>query len=127
MKIQKTVSTPVATLNNKQSSRLSLRAIVLALSVVFLAGQSQMAMAKDRDGRGRNDHAIITEEVKGGQLLNVKKIAEIAEKEIPGHITDIDLDHDYNILAYEVKLIDTSGVRRKLEINAKTGEIISRY
>ncbi|SET03341.1 PepSY domain-containing protein [Thorsellia anophelis] len=99
-----------------------LRTSLFTLGTLALFTQASMTYAIDYD-----EMPYVQSAIAAGEVLSINEIATIANKAIPGHISGIELDYEYNILAYEVKIITPNGAKRKLDINAKTGEILSRF
>lgn len=116
---------------NQTLTNNSIRSFIVASAIGFIVLQSTQVFADDRHDRRDRDNkpeiVALKSAIQAGELLNIKDVADLATKAVPGHITSIELDHEHNVTAYEIKILDTNGTRRKLEINAKTGEILSTY
>ena len=56
--------------------------------------------------------------------LPEEQIIAIALAEVPGEVTEVELERDDGVLAYEVELIAADGTEMEVMINAETGEII---
>lgn len=98
------------------------RRTLFSLGAVLLLSQASISYAIDHD-----EMPYIQSAIAAGEVLTVNQVADIANKAVAGHITGIELDYEYHILAYEVKIIEPNGRKRRIDINAKTGEILSRF
>lgn len=58
-----------------------------------------------------------------GARISLEEAKEIALKEVPGRIEEIELDEDDGLLIYEVE-IETKNGEAEVEVNAHTGEIV---
>lgn len=70
----------------------------------------------DPEDRARADEA----------KLSITEALQIAEKEVGGNVTEIDLDRVHGELIYEVEVETKSGKEYDLDIDAKTGDIIRK-
>jgi len=60
-----------------------------------------------------------------GEAISTEKVVEIATKAHPGTVTDLELDRDVGRLVYEVEVRDEKFREWDLEIDAKTGQILT--
>jgi len=59
-----------------------------------------------------------------GEALPEARVVEIVGKARPGEISELELDRDFGRLVYEVEVRDSQGQEWKLELDAKTGEVL---
>ncbi|MFD1386312.1 PepSY domain-containing protein [Oceanobacillus oncorhynchi subsp. oncorhynchi] len=57
-------------------------------------------------------------------VISHEEAMEIAKKEFPGEVTDLEMDSDDDILVYEIEIINGED-EATIEINAYTGNIVS--
>lgn len=60
-----------------------------------------------------------------GEAIPTAKVVEIVTKARPGAVTDLELDRDFGRLVYEVEVRDEQFREWDLEIDAKTGEVLT--
>ncbi len=61
-----------------------------------------------------------------GEAISTEKVVEVATKARPGTVTDIELDRDFGRVVYEVEVRDEQFREWDLEIDAKSGEILTQ-
>ncbi|MGH8472867.1 MAG: PepSY domain-containing protein [Gammaproteobacteria bacterium] len=61
-----------------------------------------------------------------GEAISTEKVVEVATKARPGTVTDLELDRDFGRLVYEVEVRDEQFREWDLEIDAKSGEILTQ-
>ena len=64
--------------------------------------------------------------VQAGQVLPLKTLLERLERDHPGQVLDVELEHDDGRWIYEIRLLQPGGRRVKLELDAATGEVLRR-
>ena len=76
-------------------------------------------------GRGRHgDHDEALTAVETRQALPLTRIFQIARTAVPGEIVEVELDREHGRLIYEVEVLTSSGRVRKVEIDARTGDVL---
>lgn len=109
--------------------RRALGAALLAL----LAGAAPFAHAGDHDhhrGNDRNTSSCKREQdcareaLLKGEIRPLTEVLKAVREKVPGDIIEIELDREDGIWVYEVKVLPPSGRRKKLEIDARTLEIM---
>ena len=78
------------------------------------------AIASDKD------HDRARDAVKAGQVMPLRAVLERLEREHPGQVLEVELEDDNGRWLYEIKLLQAGGQRIKLELDAKTGEVLRR-
>ncbi len=61
-----------------------------------------------------------------GEILSLEKILSINEKQIEGHILEVELERENGTLIYELEILDSKGRVWELKIDATNGQIIKR-
>ena len=64
--------------------------------------------------------------VQAGQVLPLKTVLERLERDHPGQVLEVELEHDDGRWVYEVKLLQAGGRLVKLEVDAGSGEVLKR-
>jgi len=72
-----------------------------------------------------HDYQQIYKALNSGELQPLQATLDKALEKYPGQPTQIELDRDDGEYEYEIKILRDNGTAVELEIDAKTGEIIS--
>ena len=56
--------------------------------------------------------------------ISLQKAVDIAIAKVPGKAYEVELEKEDGRAVYEVKIIDTSNEKRKVHVDAKTGDIL---
>lgn len=64
--------------------------------------------------------------VQAGQVLPLKTVLERLERDHPGQVLEVELEHDDGRWVYEIKLLQPGGRLLKLELDAATGTVLRR-
>ncbi|MDI1246215.1 MAG: PepSY domain-containing protein [Rhodoferax sp.] len=109
--------------NQAKASARPWRAQLLVLCAVALMGVSGM-------GRAESDHDRARQALEAGAVLPLGTILERIGRDNPGQVLDVELDLEKHggleRWIYEIKLLRTGGALVKLEVDARTGSVISR-
>jgi len=77
-----------------------------------------------------SDHDRARQALQAGDILPLVVILERLEREQAGKVLDVELDREKDNgvehWVYKIKMLTTSGTRLKLQVDAKSGELISR-
>lgn len=77
-----------------------------------------MAQASDKD------HERARQAVQAGQVLSLPVVLEKLDATHPGQVLEVELEREDNGWIYEIKLLQRDGQLVKLELDAKTGEVL---
>ena len=91
------------------------------LCAVASIGMTVVALAAENE-QGRID---IESAMKSGEILPLDEIIQRAKSQISGRVTEIELGYDQNRYVYEIDVMDESGVKTELKLDAKTAELLS--
>lgn len=97
------------------------RAAIALTALASLAAYSTAALADD----DAEDQARARAAVARGEALPVTRILEIAQREVPGQVIEVELEWDHDRLEYEVKVLTDAGRVREVEIDAANGRVLS--
>lgn len=92
----------------------------IALAALALAACALPAAA---DG-GRDDHERARAAVAAGEVLPWPALWERLQRHHPGRVLELELERDDGRWRYEVKLLQAGGQLLKLEVDARTGEVL---
>lgn len=100
--------------------RLACGALVLALTAA--AGVSH---GRDRDERDcKRDQDCARQAFVKGEIRPLSAVLAAVREKVPGDIIEIELEREDGIWIYEVKVLPRDGRRKKLEIDARTLDIL---
>ena len=101
---------------------LSLRPAFVVLSLCLCGLVGQPVSASDHD-----DHDRARQAVQAGQVLPLPTVLERLQREIPGLVLEVELEHDDKLGAYyEIELAQPGGGTLELHIDARTQAILKR-
>jgi uncharacterized membrane protein YkoI len=95
------------------------RRLLLAGFVALAAFAAAPAALADRD----HDDALRA--VESQRALPLSAILRIAQRTTPGEVVEVELEDDDGHLIYEIKVLTRTGRVRELEIDARTGNVLS--
>ncbi|MEY3610287.1 MAG: hypothetical protein RJB14_9 [Pseudomonadota bacterium] len=99
-----------------------LAACVMPLTVALGAAVGHgHARASDK-----GDHERALQAVKSGQVLPLAKVLALVEKTHPGQVLEVELENHKQQWQYEIKLLQPDGRLMKLQVDARTGEVLKR-
>jgi uncharacterized membrane protein YkoI len=80
----------------------------------------------DEDGRHRpnGDHEVARSAVARGELLPLSKILQIAQRDYPGKMLEVELERDDGRYVYEIEILLADGRVIELTYDGKTGELL---
>lgn len=104
-------------------ARAYLPAALSAIAVVVVT-TTLMTDPAAADDRPRADEVRKLRE--SGKILPMEEILNRSRAAQPGQVVEIELDDDRGRYTYEVKLIDDANRVHKLELDAASGEVLSR-
>lgn len=73
-----------------------------------------------------DDHDRARRALEAGEILPLRTILDIVERDYPGQILEVELERDDGIWLYEIKLIGSGGIVIKLELNARDGSLLKK-
>jgi uncharacterized membrane protein YkoI len=117
------VSFASGSLAHSSAMRFS-RCITTSLLLGMLAMSVSSGMAGDKKHRP-GEHNAVREALQRGEVLPLVKILAIASKEVPGDVIEVELEDEGEALVYEIKILTSTGRVREVEIDARTGTVLS--
>lgn len=98
------------------------------LAGLLLAGLAlQAAWADGRDDRRENrhhDHERARAAVQAGEVLPLPVLLERLQRSHPGRVLELELEREDGLWVYEVKLLQADGQLLKLELDARTADVL---
>lgn len=73
-----------------------------------------------------DDHDKAYELLRSGEILPLEKILEFTRKQVQGRILEVELEHEDDLLIYELEVLDKQGVVWEIKVDATTGLIIKQ-
>ena len=95
------------------------RFVACAVAVAALWAGGTAAWA-----RGEDDHERARQAVQAGQVLPLRTVLERLEREHPGQVLEVELEHDGERWLYEIKLLQADGRLLKLLLDARTADVL---
>ncbi|MFO7304285.1 MAG: PepSY domain-containing protein [Gammaproteobacteria bacterium] len=74
--------------------------------------------------RADDDHEVARRAVQRGEILPLSKILEIAERDYPGRVLEVDLEREGGRYLYEIEILLTDGHVVELTYDAATGRLL---
>lgn len=74
--------------------------------------------------RASSDHEQARAAVQSGQILPLQTVLRKVEEQHPGIFLEAELEKDDGVWVYEIKLLQASGQRLKLKVDAATGKML---
>ena len=73
-----------------------------------------------------DDHDEAYELLRSGEILPLEKILEISREQVQGRILEVELEHEDELLIYELEVLDKQGIVWEIKVDATTGTIIEK-
>lgn len=74
---------------------------------------------------GPSDHENARAALEAGEIMSLSAILTKLDSQISGQIIEVELEREGGQWIYEIKLLEKSGYRRKMKVDAKTAAVIS--
>lgn len=94
-----------------------------ALAILTLLGILGILHAPASWGNS-SDHDRARTALAAGEIMPLRQLLEQVEKNYPGQVIEVELEHDDQRWVYEIKLLRTGGAMTKLKLDAKNGSLI---
>lgn len=72
----------------------------------------------------RSDHERARQALEAGEILPLRGLLDTIEHAYPGQVVEVELEHEAGQLVYEIKVLQASGQRLKLMVDARTGSVL---
>ena len=99
--------------------RRALAWLVVGVAVLAASG----AWAKDDKGR-EHDHDRVRDAVRAGEVMPLDALRERLRRDHAGELLELELEREHGRWIYEVKLLQPGGRIVKLEVDARSGEVL---
>jgi uncharacterized membrane protein YkoI len=94
--------------------------IVIAVAALLCLNAGHAGESARRAG----DHEIARSAVARGELLPLSKILEIAQRDYPGKMLEVELEREHGRYVYEIEILLPDGRVIELTYDGKTGELL---
>lgn len=74
----------------------------------------------------RPDHDRARAALQAGEVLPLQKVLEKVQRLYPGELLEVELEREDGLWVYELKILQAGGRRMRLEVDARTGEVLRR-
>lgn len=91
----------------------------LLLGAAFLPLASSPALLADD-----SDHNRARQALEAGKILPLRTILTRLERDYPGQIIEVELEHDDDVWVYEIELLRTEGSLVKIKVDASDGTLL---
>jgi uncharacterized membrane protein YkoI len=71
-----------------------------------------------------SDHDRARAALEAGQVLPLRTLLGQLEREHPGQVLEVELEQSHGRWVYEIKLLQPGGRLARLELDARTGEVL---
>lgn len=96
----------------------------LCVAFAMLVTTSVMASS----GGHKEEYDEINKAVAAGEIMSVEKVVEQMNAAYPGNLIKVELDKEFHkgssVWTYEVKVVHPDGTATKLNLDAKTGQVL---
>jgi hypothetical protein len=90
---------------------------------LLLALMGSLAISPGLLARG-GDHDRARDALEAGEILPLRTIIEKLERDYPGQIIEVELDHEHDQWVYEITLLRDNGALVKLKLDAGDGTLL---
>jgi uncharacterized membrane protein YkoI len=90
-----------------------------AAALWFAAGSFTSAQAD-----GRQDHDRARAALQAGEVQSLQKVLEKVQLSYPGEVLEVELEREGGRWVYELKLLQSGGRLVRLDVDAKTAEVL---
>lgn len=94
------------------------------IAALFLAGGLGLAMMAGPADASRSDHEQARRAVEAGEIMPLRSLLDAIESDYPGQVVEVELEDEDGLLVYEIKVLQASGQRLKLILDARTGDVL---
>jgi uncharacterized membrane protein YkoI len=81
------------------------------------------ALAGGEREHGR-DHDRARAALQAGEVLPLQKVLERVQRQHPGEVLEVELEHEDGRWVYELKLLQSGGRLLRLDVDARTAEVL---
>jgi uncharacterized membrane protein YkoI len=101
------------------NTKLLARRFVVVLAAAVGALSVSLALA-DKD-----DHVEARELLRSGEIVPLSQVLDVVAQRVPGDVIEVELEReDDGTWEYEVKVLSSTGLVRKVKLNARTAVVI---
>ena len=102
-------------MHSSSDFRRLLAAVALALAAVLPVQADET-----------RDHDRARQALAAGEILPLRTILERVERDTPGQVIEVELEHDATRWIYEIKLLAPGGAIIELKLDARNGDVLRR-
>lgn len=99
-------------------SRALRHAFVWVVLASFAVSWVGTANASERD------HERALQAMEAGEIKALSDILAVVAQEVPGRVLEVELERERGQWIYEIKLIQDTGLIKKLDVDARSGQLL---
>lgn len=92
------------------------------LASVHAGGEREHEHSGQRDHQRDHDRARAA--LQAGEVLPLQKVLDQVQRSHPGEVLEVELEHEEGRWVYELKLLQTGGRLIRLDVDAKTAQVL---
>lgn len=96
------------------------------LALLFVAGAAALPGGGPAKADDTADHERARTALEAGELMPLRGIIDIVERDHPGRILEVELEREDGRWLYEIKLLRDDGRMLKLKLDGRDGRVLSR-
>ena len=73
---------------------------------------------------GKDDHVEARRLLQNGEILPLLQILEVVQQRVAGDVIEVELDSEDTGWEYKVKVLTSTGLVRKITVNARNGAVL---
>lgn len=77
------------------------------------------------EARGRDDHEQARQALRAGEVLSLQQVLDRLQTTHPGQVLGVELEREDSRWIYEVRLLQADGRLLRLELDARTADVLS--
>lgn len=97
---------------------------ILALWTVSIAGMTIISLARADDRPDHHDHDRALAALKAGEVRPLQQVLDKVLRSYPGEVLEVELEREGGRWVYELKLLQADGGLIRLDVDAKTIEVL---
>jgi|LNAP01.1.fsa_nt_gb uncharacterized membrane protein YkoI len=96
----------------------------LLAAVLFTGALGASLLPVGTSFGGESDHEQARRALEAGEILSLRTVMDLVERDYPGQIVKIEFERDDGIWIYEIKVLQSGGKLIKIEIDARDGTVL---
>lgn len=102
--------------------KISMKTLVTGMIALAITGTSATVFANGRHDHHDEDKAKLVQQ----EILSLEQAVKVAVADMPGKVIEAELDQERNLIIWEIELVNDQSQIFEFEIDAKTGDILTK-